>query len=43
MAAVVIIDTLRVYQDRFEELWNDLSSGRVTDPALVERLGPKKE
>lgn len=43
MAAVVIIDTLRVYQDRFEELWNDLSSGRVTDPALVARLGPKKE
>lgn len=43
MAAVVVIDTLRVYQDRFEEVWNDVKSGRIMDPALAERLAPKKE
>ncbi len=43
MAATVVIDTVRVYQDRFQELWDDVTSGKITDSALAERLGPKKE
>ena len=43
MSAVVIIDVVRVYQERFQELWNDISSGKVTDAALAQRLAPKKE